>query len=337
MTPHKSGNRGTLILEKVINGVRIRRASGTKDSKVLKRLKIMLDDLDQAGRTDILRAIREGHMRPLEVYASYRRFGLHRLPGPEQVKPLRGAVIEWLKSLQCSNSHRRNCGYAFDALIANKNDVVADVPARLREYRKTAKPTMFRIARAACQAFIRDTFGKYHELWREVSAVPLLKTERRPGKPQTPEQAEAVRDALGAEYGPVWWSMCVTGMGPKELWGKWEVEQDRILIHGTKRESRERVIPCIEAPQQPQYLYAAFRKALSKHGLQPYDGRRTFARWLEEAGVPRTRRRIYLGHKTRDVTDLYEDSEIDTDRLREDATAVRKYLRKHLKIGLRLA
>jgi hypothetical protein len=337
MTPHKSGNRGTLILEKVFNGVRLRRASGTKDEAVLKRLKIMLDDLDQAGRSDIIRAIRDGHMKPLEVYASYRRFGLSKLPMPEQMQPLQTAFPEWLKTLQCGDSHRRNCGYAFNGLQVNKHHVVSDLPGLLREYRKTAKPVMFRIARAACQAFMRDTFGKYHDLWRDVSAVELLKVERRPGKPQTPEQAEAVRDALGADYGAVWWSMCVTGMGPKELWGQWEVEQDRILIHGTKRESRERVIPRIEIPQRPQYQYQAFRKALSKHGLAPYDGRRTFAKWLEESGVPRTRRRIYLGHKTRDVTDLYEDSEIDTDRLREDATAVRKYLRKHLKTGLRIA
>ena len=46
-----------------------------------------------------------------------------------------------------------------------------------------------------------------------------------------------------------------------------------------------------------------------------------FARWMNEAGVPRTRRRAYLGHATReDVTDRYEgyspEKYFDEDRQR---------------------
>ena len=197
---------------------------------------------------------------------------------------------------------------------------------------------MFRIARAGCQAFLRDTVGRYHDLWREAAAVPLKRITRRKGNPQTPEQADEIREKLGDVYGPIWWSMCVTGMGPGELWGEWEVKKDRILIHGTKRDARDRVIPLVETPIKPTTLQPAFARALKKctaGAVQPYDGRRSFATWMEAAGIDRTRRRLYLGHKEKDVTDLYEDHDVGP-HTQKDARALKSYLRRKL-TKLRLA
>ena len=49
------------------------------------------------------------------------------------------------------------------------------------------------------------------------------------------------------------------------------------------------------------------------------------AAWLEQAGIPRTKRHRYLGHKHHDVTDIYEDFPVDT-FLEQD----RQLLRKHV-------
>jgi hypothetical protein len=46
---------------------------------------------------------------------------------------------------------------------------------------------------------------------------------------------------------------------------------------------------------------------------------------MEEAGVPRTRRRLYLGHGAKDVTDLYEVHDV-TAFLAEDAARLGEYL-----------
>ena len=43
-----------------------------------------------------------------------------------------------------------------------------------------------------------------------------------------------------------------------------------------------------------------------------YDLRRTVAHWLEEAGIPRARRKLYMGHRSGDVTDLYERHQVET-------------------------
>ena len=127
-------------------------------------------------------------------------------------------------------------------------------------------------------------------------------------------------------------------MGPGELWGEWEVKNDRILIHGTKRDARDRAVPLIEAPTKPTTLQPAFARALKRctgGGVQPYDGRRSYANWMEAAGIIRTRRRLYLGQKEKDVTDLYEDHEVGP-HIQKDTRALKSYLRKKLSM-LRIA
>lgn len=337
MTPHRRNERGTWVFDRTFRGVgRIRQASGTLDKALFTRLNNMLTDIARSDRAELLHAVRDKKVHPLrELYPVYRAKGIKGLPSMERLKPLQKTVDAWRKSLESSEKHRQQVGYCFDALGMKKSHTVADLPGLLKTYALTAKPTMFNRTRSACQAFARDTAGKYSELWRDVSQILPKKTQRKPGNPQTPKQADAVRTALG-EYGLIWWSMCCTGMGPQELGlhpgtgGDWEVESDRVLIHGTKRESRDRVIPLIEQPVKPCVQYPAFRRALAKHGLNPYDGRRTFAHWLEMAGIPRSRRQYYMGHKAgRDVTSLYEDHDVGP-YLAKDRRAVRAYLRKEL-------
>jgi integrase len=74
--------------------------------------------------------------------------------------------------------------------------------------------------------------------------------------------------------------------------------------------------------------YKVFRAELSKASgetVRPYDLRRTYANWLEAAGVPRTRRKMYMGHGASDVTDLYERHEVER-FLAEDAERLRRFV-----------
>ncbi len=121
--------------------------------------------------------------------------------------------------------------------------------------------------------------------------------------------------------------MCCTGMGWSELNGRWYMEGDRLHIIGTKRAARQRMVPLLGTPEKPLRGYKAFREALEDvaDDLVPYDGRRTFAHWMEEAGIPRTRRRIYLGHKVKDVTDLYEGHDV-AHYIADDRAKLLRYL-----------
>jgi hypothetical protein len=57
---------------------------------------------------------------------------------------------------------------------------------------------------------------------------------------------------------------------------------------------------------------------------------------MEQAGIPRTRRRLYLGHGVRSVTDLYERHQVDA-FLADDAAKLRAFLGEEvLRVALRL-
>ncbi len=59
--------------------------------------------------------------------------------------------------------------------------------------------------------------------------------------------------------------------------------------------------------------------------------------WLEGAGIPRTRRKLYMGHGKTDVTDLYERHDVER-FLAEDGEKLRTYLGAGpVAAGIRLA
>src|SRR5260370_550934 len=79
------------------------------------------------------------------------------------------------------------------------------------------------------------------------------------------------------------------------------------------------------ATTRPELTRWGFTSALRRIGLTPYQARKTFDRWLQAAGIPRVRRKRYLGHGKRDVTDDYEFYEV-TEYLRDDAAKLRAAL-----------
>lgn len=128
---------------------------------------------------------------------------------------------------------------------------------------------------------------------------------------------------MGRHAAEIWWAMCCTGMGATEYWGEWKQLGDRVRIVGTKRPGRRwgsigREVPLLTAIlPPPQMTKERFEQVVRKVGVSPYQGRKTYAMWMEDAEIPRTRRRMYLGHGVKDVTDHYERRDI-TRFLHED-------------------
>jgi integrase len=344
MTPHRTNKRGTFVLDRQFRGVgRIKRASGTTDPKQFKLLDAMLTTLYRAGRIDILQAIYTGHLTPLEVWSRFRLGELDRLPTVEAMKPLKDSLEQWLKEADTGKWNRQGRKYAVNAILrlARKSATVTDLPQLLRDYAATAKgPTMFNRTRAAMMAFVRDTLGRSHPIYPKLMDVRVKREAKREGNPQTVAQLTALAEKLHPAYAAIAWSMALTGMGPGELWGHWSIKKDRIHIRGTKRSGRVRDIPFIRPIAKPTRPYRPFLEALGEASddmVKPYDLRKTFAVWMEEAGIPRTRRRLYMGHGQQDVTDLYERHDVDR-FLAEDAERMRKVLGDApVKAGLRLA
>ena len=344
MTPHHDQQRGTLILDRRFPSVgRIKRASGTTDRKLFNSLNQMLDTLWNMGRVDLLRAIQEGKLHVMDVWASYRLGRTNELPDADSLQPLEKVWMAWVETLDHSKRYERDCRAAIRTLAPKPSDTITRLPALVVGYRFKAHAqghaTSFRRTKNIAQAFVRDTLGRSHAIYDRLRDIPSLTIHRKEGNPQTPEQARAILDALG-EHGHSWWTMCCTGMMPDEYWGmKWKVGTNYVHIMGTKTDSRNRKVPRIYTPRHPTpQSPSGFAKALLKASggaVTPYDGRRTFLHWLEEARVTRARRKLYAGHSAQDVTDLYERHELAA-YLESDADLLRAYLRTERK-GLELA
>jgi hypothetical protein len=128
-------------------------------------------------------------------------------------------------------------------------------------------------------------------------------------------------------------------MNPKEHAEDWSVRADRVHIGGTKRPGRVRDVPKafpsalwphVTLPRPSvgaKNFWRWFRLAADHAGVPctPYDLRRSFANWMEAAGIIRARRMAYLGHGARDITDLYERHEVEA-YLIEDGAKLRAWI-----------
>ncbi len=315
MTPHKATNgRGTFLVDRVFPGIgRVRRASGTTSARTFQALNRMLDDCYNDGALSALGAIRDGSLTLLTAYTAYRRGGVKAIPDAPAMRDVAPLWVAWQDATPNPET-RRDRGTAWRRLEEMLADgaTVAALPDAVREARTALMehPPTFNRLRSAVLAFLRDQLGRRHATYLEVSGTPGLKETPARRVAPTPEHALRTRDALPAKAAAIWWSMVTTGMGPHELDGEWHVDGDTVFIGGTKRAARRRIVPRIAEPARRAMGWKQLRLELVALGVQPYDGRRAFAHLLEESGVPRTRRKMYLGHAAGDVTGGYETAEL---------------------------
>lgn len=338
MTPHqakiKGQKVGSLLLEWERQGIgRIKRATGEPDTAAgrarVVHYRAMLTDLYRDDQHGVLLAIRDGELSLRDAYRAWKRGTVHQLPAGPQLALVKTKLPTWLA--ETPNAHTRaSRKTTWDALTALAPDAplhqVPDLVAQLRA--STAdRGSWFNHARVNAIAFLRDMLGPAHPLTEAVRIIPERAERTRTRRPAfSPADIRTLLEQLGP-MAPAFWSMCCTGMGPGEFWGAWELLEDRVAIHGTKTAQRDRIVPRIRALVPATGTVHLLRYYLNKATprLTPYDARRCFARWMEAAGIPRTRRRLYMGHGAKDITDLYEAHDISRFLL-EDATALAEYL-----------
>lgn len=305
--------RGTLELRRTVAGVAIRCASGTHAKRTFRRMNDLLTQLGEHGHVGYLRAVAKGDVTPLEMVDQLRGVDLATMATKPQT-PLKRAVERFLATLP-EGYHRRNMAYDLRRLTkdlpakASSYDLVTALKAQRAKDLQAGRASGFNHLRAHVRRFVRVELGRASPAYQAIADMATVKGARdRKGHPCTVPEAFALAETLGAFYGPTWLAMCLTGMGPGEMWGTWEEVAGGVLIHGTKRAGRDRVVfrlapipaPVVATP-------GAFAQGLKRHGVavRPYDARRTFARWCDLAGVPRIHLRGYLGHGPANLEDGY--------------------------------
>jgi integrase len=338
MTPHQSHRRGTFVLDRDFQPLgQLRLASGTKDPVLFKRMNDLITVLKESGRLELLRALRDGVFTPLELYRAYTDSRLDLLPTSQEMMPAKTAIERWADRADVKESQRKSYKRCLSEMLGGSARATnRDIPRLLRAFRDTCQDDgrrrTFNMTRSGAQSYLRATFGGGSTLWHAVADIPKLKESPRPGNPQTVAQVIAIAGKLGVHRSDLW-SLCTSGMRRAEYWrdgelgkGPWEVNGDRVGITG--KGDKYRIVPLILPPAEPTIGYSRFLvllKDATDKRVNVHDLRKTYTKWMAEAGIPRARRKLYLGHGKTDVTDLYELNEVG-EFLAHDAEKFRAFI-----------
>jgi hypothetical protein len=86
------------------------------------------------------------------------------------------------------------------------------------EFTENDRRVAFNRSKAHVQAFVRDTLGDDHALYRAVTKVPALKVTGEPEqRAQQPEALATMLLRLPDVHRRIAWSLAVTGLRPKEF------------------------------------------------------------------------------------------------------------------------
>ena len=359
MTPHKDQGRGTFLLDRWVDGLgRLKRASGTDDEKIFARLNRMITRQSRRGERGrkILARLWRRHCTPMEFYEAGRAQDWSRILSDELSSLIGAALTAFLGTAkkpgdyEASTSHLANYRSAQKHIEAGAthSERVRDFPALLAAIKKTLKPNerMFNIVRSLGLTFARERFGQESALWRAIKAVRPYKAKRqRINHPATVVElrdAAARMEGMHAGAGKMAWTIATTGMRPVEYWGRaWTWSGDHLTVASAKEEQtgREmRLVPLVTLsvlplPVMPTCWYGKFRKLLhaaSNGQMQPYDLRRTYANWTEDARWDRTRFRLYFGHGAQDTTDIYQWRDVKH-HMSDDATSLATWIEARLR------
>lgn len=272
MSIYLSNGRGSLVVDLKFRGVgRVVAITGMKDTprgwETARGMEEMLKNLAaEAGRRDLLRAIKARELDLQDLWPLYRSGQWHRLPQPEELRrafPVAvtlaerqkgktlGAIGKWLPTYRTSKgtiapTHRKRLEQCYRKLERLKPDArIRELPELVRQYREHCEAAgthrEFQLTKAAVQTFLRSALGRRQSLlWAQVADIPTLvpghgKSARRAGRTFSPTVARQIRDRLGPVHGAQWWDLCRTGMMPDEYFnGKFLDHGDRIEIRGTK-------------------------------------------------------------------------------------------------------
>ncbi len=324
---------------------RIKKTIGSQDPREQASMREMLRLLGRRRRYDILEAIRAGELSLPYVFAMYEQDGLDRLPTGPALLPLIPAFESWLETHAADAHHRENQWSCWRKLKkhATSSSRLADLPRLLDRVRDDCvaqkTPAMFNRTRETVSAFLRDKVKRRHALYQDVRDIAPLVENPAKANPQTVAQVVALAEALGPIAGPMWWTLCRTGMRPKEYFQlPWELGVDRLVVHNAKI-GGTRVVPMVAPPADPRTAVRAgktqqrwFSDLVSKKSgdrVSPYHARDTFTHWCELVRIPRTRIDLYLGHGPKSMTDLYAWHDV-TGFLEGDAELLRAHEREAL-------
>jgi integrase len=319
VSPYKP-NQGSYEIDRIFPQIgRVRIRTGVFDADLANRYEVMLEMLPLS----VVQLIADKRLPIRVAFDAWARGDVAGLPTAATLLPLADELARWLEkpALEVGPSEAASRHRTAEYLLGLRSDAaVKDLAGVLRELGTLLEGATFNRSRAAVLAFVRDRFATNTALRDEVAAVPAsLERRIRAHHPQTVDQARSIAATLGEKWGPIWWTLCITGMGPKEFWiDGWRITSDGVEINGAKdtrrrrTTARQRIVPILGKLAQPIGTMAGFAEALERAelGVTPYDARRSFGRWLDDAGLSGYLQDALMGHGPKSMRELYKWGEI---------------------------
>jgi integrase len=342
---------GTLVIDRVIDGKRLKITTGSKDKKTARRMDDLITDLKDRGMDSHLRHLVEGKVSIRQLFEMDQKGTLYNPHlNPEVVQPLREVLDDWVQSYKGWTEKTRKGNSELLRTMFDRvgkefpSPSIEEIPKVLRRYRDLCEsndtPRTFNIIRSVFQRFVKLRFGRTSDLYVLVGDVE--KIPDRPKNPQTsktPGQIDRLVRSLPEKYRGMVWTMCTTGVGWSEygqMTSRSDLKNPRIFIEGTKTdkkdERRKREVPLVYSPTPRVGSEKQFRKVLSTvskklkmDNVRIYTFRKCYSNWMVESGVPQWRVEMYMGHLPRSQTQKYQTTETYV-WLNEDSERLKKYL-----------
>lgn len=324
---------------------------GTKMEKEAILIEDAIIGLGSLERADLLMELKARRRKPAELYRLMKNQGAKKAKAIENHENLNAELEKWLLVARKANGkllagltvvgYRATMGYMMKH-CGTDDSLVSDLPSILKCFqsycldRDEPMNRQFNHARTASHAFARGTqvAGRNSELYSTLNQLASASTKRKRERVGLlPWQVRAILKKLDARWRDTAYLQVMTGARSKEL-NLMTIQDDRIIIRGTKTDGANRVVPrlgdfVIRRVAKDYKNYNAALKKASDGLITNYDLRACYRLWLAEAGIDPMRIRRYCGWHTGDKTNMVEFGYTSGDInnfLRADTELLVKYL-----------
>ena len=331
---HKTSGGGSFRLDRRFKGVgRIALASGTKNRQQFQKYNAMLTELYEAGKLEILRAIRDRRVSIQQVYQAKRANQLpYLVSGLLLQANLWSEVEAWLPHSAPAPASRKRYAVSFKSLrqtSALSDQILvselADVNWRELQEIWRGGPADWNRMRAAVSRFLTMTLrDKYHPFRRQV--MYELPRAREP-LGRVPELDVPllwrIVNAAPAHVGPCYVTLAATGMRAGEFLALKDHHLRPITMEievpGTKTASSSDIISvgpkvwpyvvrAVPSPVRYKWLYTHWKRACQSQNVSDltlHDLRHFFGQELIDYGVPEPAVQQGLRHSDPNQTRRY--------------------------------
>lgn len=331
---------------------------------IIAEMKLMLKEMNRTADVERFIQMRDGKLKLCDVYTAWKTGKEHLLQGNEYK-----LLLPELEAYRTSGIHAAYTALSAKRWIAtfkkkqfiSESHKIADLPQIVQKtqhhYMLSKKHDMFNLSRQYFLGFLRKHCGHSSQspLYQSVQRIESLKVStRRLHHPfETPRDVYNIIDTINSNkwipddkkqmYADSLLMMTFHPFRPTEFFQlKWERDTltGHLRIKGTKTDQSVRVVPMLLYPTQyrastlSDYRLSdrALNKVLAKTGTlsRSRDCRRTWSVWAEKAHLARSHIISYLGHKGRQMTDLYQARAITRAELDEDCIKLQTFIKQEL-------